>query len=107
MIWMLPAIFVVVSSPAGEHVRSYEGQSEETAQSLLRNEGKTGRFITQKEYQERVDAGETGISPDPVFEQAKRDFLDKTKTTEERLDALSKVLELDNAATSINLVPRL
>lgn len=56
MIWILPAIFVLVNGPEGESARKYEGQSQATIASLLAGEGKTGQFITQQQYDAFVAA---------------------------------------------------
>ena len=96
MIWILPAIFVLVHTPQGDHVRSYEGQSQETIQFLLAGEGKTGNFITQKQYDDYILANQPpSILPDPIKEQAKLDLNNKTKTVTQRLNALVTYLDLD------------
>lgn len=56
MLWILPAIFVLVQSPSGDSVRAYEGHSQEAILSLLQSEGKTGEFITQQQYEAAIAA---------------------------------------------------
>lgn len=43
-------IYVLVHQASGDTVRSYDGQSQSTIQSLLVSEGKTGDVITQQQY---------------------------------------------------------
>jgi hypothetical protein len=92
MIWLLPAIFVIVN---GDTARIYEGQSKETIQTLLVAEGKIGSIVPKDEYDVFIEVHKAvKPQPNPVVEQAKIDFMDKTKKTDERLDALIKVLGL-------------
>lgn len=85
-------IFILVNN---EHVRSYQGQSEETIARLLSEEGKTFEIITQKAYEAFIEAhSPRPPQSNPEREQAIIDFKDRGKTNTERLDALIKVLEL-------------
>jgi hypothetical protein len=72
------AIFVLVN---GESVRSYEGQSQETIEMLLSGEGKTGQVITEKEYNEFIEAHRPVVVPNT------------SPTLEERLQALETKVE--------------
>jgi hypothetical protein len=87
-------IYVLVN---GSNVRSYEGQSEETIQMLLAGEGRTGQFITEKEYiafQEDHKPIELSVT-DQAKTQAKIDLNTGIMTDTERIDAIIKYLELD------------
>lgn len=93
MFWIL-TIFVLVQTPNGEHVRSYEGQSEETIMNMLSKEGVTGTILTKKKYDEFL-ANHPRVEPDTTkIKEAIKDLKDKTKTYDERFDALIKYLGL-------------
>ena len=65
--------------------------------SLLKTEGKRGIFISQHDYQAFIEAHKSP-APTPAdlaaIAQAGKDLKDHTKTTDQRLDALIKVLGL-------------
>ena len=76
---------------------SSEGQSEDVARANLEEIGYSNIVIIgEKEYEEGVAAVQPArAEPSPEMETAKANALDKTKTAEERLDALLKCLNLE------------
>lgn len=94
-LWMLPAIYVLVHTAQGDHVRAYEGQSQATITSLLTGEGKTGDFVSAKDYQAFIDSHPPRPTvPDPVKQQAIVDAKNASKSPQERIDALIKAIDL-------------
>ena len=95
--WILPVIYVLIQSPSGDTVRSYEGQSQETVQALLVSEGKNTEFLSEKDY---LDFIENNKRPDeiidPSIEQAKIDLNNRSKTDAERINAIIKYFGLDH-----------
>lgn len=92
MLWILPTIFVLVN---GSQARTYDGVSQETVSALLQAEGKTFQFITKQEHDEFAASRQPTVLPNPTRDQAKIDLNNKSKTVDERLDALIKYMELD------------
>lgn len=95
MFMLMFVIYVAVKGPDGESVRTYQGQSIEMIREGVRREGKTVRILTRAEYEahlmkdrERINASRLKQTPKNV------DFKDKSKSTDERLDALIKYLGL-------------
>ena len=89
------AVFVLIHSPNGNSVRSYEGQSKQAIQLLLANEGVTSDFITEKEYKDYLDANKQVFTNEPEKDQARVDFNSKSKTDTQRIEALIKYFGLD------------
>ena len=89
-------IYVLVTSGANQYVATYEGQDASTVQTLLAGEGKTGQFLTLKEYQDFIVSHPPApIVRDPAKEQAKIDLNNAAKTDAERINAIIKYLDLD------------
>lgn len=88
------SVFVLVHSAEGDSVRAYKNQSQETILSSLASEGKTGEFISQKTYETFIESKRPTHKPDPAREQLVIDAKDKTKKTEDRLDALIQAINL-------------
>lgn len=96
MLFAIPIIFVLVHGPDGDYARSYDGLPPETVTSLLQQEGKTLNIVTQKEYDDFIATHKPVTKPtDPVRDQAKTDAINRSKTADERLNALTKYLGVE------------
>lgn len=99
-LWIL-SVYVLISDPAGDSVRSYEGLSRESVNSLLLNEGRDFRFITQKEHaafvNERIESERKVESPARQDAKAAAQVTVRTSTATatSKINALILLLDLD------------
>ncbi len=88
-------IVVYVLMSGGSSVVSYYGLSQAQVTNLLALMGRSGTFITEKQYQQFIDDHPQSKVSDPVKDQAKIDLNTKSNTDTERIEAIIKYLDLD------------
>lgn len=87
-------IYVIVHSASGDSFRSYDGQRLEKIQELVQSEGKTFEVITQKQYEDFIEATRVPVAKDTDLERSISDAKNTQKTDTERINALIEVLGL-------------
>lgn len=98
MLLALPVIFAIIHSPDGDYAAEYEGQSIGTVQRMLGDRGESAEFVSRRDYQQFLDAHKP-ISETPerkaLKSQARKIAGDKGKSVQDRVNAISTLLDLD------------
>ena len=95
MIWIIPAIFVLVQSPSGDSAYKFDGVPKESVEASLVLQGLSYRFITEAEYKAFVVEKRPVPTELPKNVAAKAIIGNQLLPIAQRFQALLTLMDLD------------